>query len=67
MGFLDKLLGRGKDAAQDVGDAGKGVGDKAMDAAEDVGAKAEDVFDETKSRVTDDDEPSEAKDEGRTP
>jgi len=59
MGFLDKLLGRGKDAAETVGDAPKDAGGKGMDAAEDVGAKAEDVFDETKSRVTGDDEPSE--------
>lgn len=35
MGFLDKLLGRGKEGA-----------DKAGDAMKDVGAKAEDVFDD---------------------
>ena len=48
MGFLDKLLGRGKDTAESAGDAAK-----------DVGNKAEEVFDETKSRVTGDDAPSE--------
>jgi|Tabmets5t2r1_1033131.scaffolds.fasta_scaffold118668_2 hypothetical protein len=36
MGFLDKLLGRGKEAAQDVGDATKDVGDEAEQAYEDV-------------------------------
>jgi hypothetical protein len=36
MGFLDKLLGRGKEAAQDVGDTTKDVGDKAEQAYEDV-------------------------------
>ena len=54
MGFLDKLLGRGKEAAQDVGDAGKDVGSKAMDATDDVGQKAEDAFGEAKDRVTGD-------------
>ena len=66
MGFLDKLLGRGKEAAQDVGDA-----------ADDVGQKAEDVFDDAKDRVTGGDEPADEqmhnvrdqalKDEGKTP
>jgi hypothetical protein len=36
MGFLDKLLGRGKEAAQDVGDVAKDVGDKAEKGYEDV-------------------------------
>jgi hypothetical protein len=45
MGFLDKLLGRGKEAAQDVGDVAKDVGDK-----------AEEGFDEAKSRVTGEEE-----------
>ena len=77
MGFLDKLLGRGKEAAQDVGDAGKDVGSKGMDAADDVGQKAEDVFGEGKDRVTGEDEPADEqlhnvrdqalKDEGKTP
>ena len=66
MGFLDKLLGRGKEATQDVGDA-----------ADDVGQKAEDVFGEAKDRVTGEDEPADEQlhnvrdqalgDEGKTP
>ena len=32
MGFLDKLLGRTKETAGDVGDAAKDMGDKAKDA-----------------------------------
>jgi len=59
MGFLDKLLGRGKDAADTVGDAAKDMGGKAADAGDDVGQKAEEAFDEPKSRVTGGDEPSE--------
>ena len=59
MGFLDKLLGRGKDAAETTGDTAKDMGGKAVDATEDVGHKAEDVFGEAKSHVTGDDEPSE--------
>jgi len=59
MGFLDKLLGRGKDAAQDVGDTAKDVGDKATDGASDAGDKAKDAFDDTKSHVSGDDDPSE--------
>jgi hypothetical protein len=63
MGFLDKLLGRGKDAAGDAGDmAGKkadaagDAGDKAMDAAGDAGDKAAEMADDAKSRVTGSDE-----------
>jgi hypothetical protein len=59
MGFLDKLLGRGKDAAETTGDTAKDMGGKAADTAGDAGQKAEDMFDETKARVTGDDEPSE--------
>jgi hypothetical protein len=59
MGFLDKLLGRGKDAAETTGDTAKDMGGKAGDVADDVGQKAEDMFDETKARVTGDDEPRE--------
>jgi hypothetical protein len=44
MGFLDKLLGRGKEAAEDVGETAKDLGDKGKDA-----------FDRDKG----DDEPSE--------
>jgi hypothetical protein len=47
MGFLDRLLGRGKEAAESAGDAAKDVGDK-----------AEEAFDEAKSRVTGEDEGS---------
>jgi hypothetical protein len=60
MGFLDKLLGRGKEATQDVGDAARDVGSKGMNAADDVGQKAEDVFGEAKDRATGEDEPAEA-------
>ncbi len=82
MGFLDRLLGRGKDAAQDAGDMAKDAGEKTKDAASDVGEKAEDTFDDAKSRVSGDDDLSETgqaeqrlddvrdqvmKDEGRTP
>ncbi len=35
MGFLDKLLGRSKDAAETVGDKAQDVGDKATDVFED--------------------------------
>jgi hypothetical protein len=45
MGFLDKLLGRGKEAADTAGDAVK-----------DVGEKAKEEFDEAKDRVTGGDE-----------
>lgn len=48
MGFLDRLLGRGKDAAESAGDAAKDVGDK-----------AEEGFDDAKDRVSGDDEGSE--------
>jgi hypothetical protein len=48
MGFLDRLLGRGKDAAESAGDAVKDVGDK-----------AEEAFDDAKSRVSGEDEGSE--------
>jgi hypothetical protein len=41
MGFLDRLLGRGKEAAESAGDAVKDVGDK-----------PEEAFDEAKERVT---------------
>ncbi len=34
MGFLDKLLGRGKDAAETTGDTAKDMGGKAADTAE---------------------------------
>jgi hypothetical protein len=43
MGFLDKLLGRSKGAAESVGNA-----------AEDVGDKAKEGFEEAKDRVTGD-------------
>ena len=43
MGFLDKLLGRGKEAAQETPAR---TWSKGMDAADDVGQKAEDVFGE---------------------
>ena len=43
MGFLDKLLGRGKDAAESAGDASK-----------DAGSKAADVGDEAKEPISGD-------------
>jgi hypothetical protein len=52
MGFLDKLLGRSKDAAHDAGDMAKDAGDKGMDMAKDAGDKVEDVSDDAKSHVT---------------
>lgn len=74
MGFLDKLLGRGKDAAESAGEATKDAGSKVTDVASDVGDKAEDASDEVKDRVSGGDEGSEAtqadqalRDEGRTP
>jgi hypothetical protein len=54
MGFLDKLLGRGKEAAEDVGDAAK-----------DVGGKADEAFDDVKSRVTGEGESDVAQSEQR--
>jgi hypothetical protein len=45
MGFLDKLLGRGKDAAEDVGETAKDLGDKTKDAFD--GDKADDELSET--------------------
>ena len=82
MGFLDKLLGRGKDAAKDAGEVAKDVGDKTKDVASDAGDKAKDTFDDGKSDVSGDDDVSETgqaeqrlddvrdqalKDEGRMP
>lgn len=79
MGFLDKLLGRSKDAAQDAGDAAKDVGGKVGDTADDAGDKAKDTFDGAKSHVAGESDTSQsedrlddvggqvAKDEGRTP
>jgi hypothetical protein len=54
MGFLDKLLGRGKDAAESAGDAAKDAGSKVADVASDVGDKAEEAFDEGKERISGD-------------
>jgi hypothetical protein len=52
MGFLDKLLGRSKEAADTAGDKAMEYGDKAVDAAKDAGDKGEDLYGEAKSRVT---------------
>jgi hypothetical protein len=41
MGFFDRLFGRGKEAAEDVGQK-----------AEEYGDKAEDAFDTAKDKVT---------------
>jgi hypothetical protein len=43
MGWLDKLLGRGEDAASKAKDAGGDVVDKAGDMGGDVAQKAQDV------------------------
>ena len=59
MGFLDKLLGRGKDAAQSAGDTTKDVADKAGDVASDAGDKAQDAYEDVKDKVTGEDTPSE--------
>ena len=67
MGFFDKLFGRGKDVAEDVGqkteeygdkgmDAAKDAGGEAKDVASDVGEKAEDAYDTAKDKVTGGDE-----------
>jgi hypothetical protein len=56
MGFLDKLLGRGKDAAQDVGDKAQDVGEKTKDVASDAGDKAKEGFDDAKSHVSGEDD-----------
>ncbi len=45
MGFLDKLFGRGKDAAQSTADATK-----------DAGSKAQETVDDATSRVTGEDD-----------
>ena len=52
MGFFDRLFGRGKDVAEDVGQKADQYGDKAMDVAKDVGDKAEETFDTAKDKVT---------------
>jgi hypothetical protein len=59
MGFLDKLLGRGKDAAESAGGAAKDVADKAGDVASDAGDKAQDTYEAAKDRITGEDTPSE--------
>jgi hypothetical protein len=60
MGFFDKLFGRGKDVAEDVGQKTEEYGEKAMDtagdAAKDVGEKAEEGYDAAKDKVTGGDE-----------
>jgi hypothetical protein len=68
MGFLDRLLGRTKEAGRDVTetvgnaadkaeDVAGDVVDKAEDVADDAMDKAEDVADDVKDRVTGSDEP----------
>lgn len=59
MGFLDRLLGRGKEAAESAGDTAKEAGDKSKDVASDVGDKAEETFDDAKDQVTGEEEGSE--------
>ncbi len=54
MGFLDKLLGRGKDAAESAGDVAQDVGEKTKDVASDVGDKAQEGYEEAKSRISGD-------------
>jgi hypothetical protein len=44
MGFLDKLLGRSKETAGDLGGSAKDAGDAAADAAPDLG-ETKDAFD----------------------
>jgi hypothetical protein len=67
MGFLDKLLGRGKDAAEDVGETAKDLGDKAEDAFDD--AKGDDEASETgqAEQRLDDARDQALRDEGRMP
>jgi hypothetical protein len=57
MGFLDRLLGRTKEAGRDVTETVGNAADKAEDVAGDVVDKAEDVADDVKDRVTGSDEP----------
>jgi hypothetical protein len=52
MGFFDRLFGRGKDVAEDVGQKAEEYGDKAMDTPKDVGQTAEEAFDTAKEKVT---------------
>ena len=59
MGFFDKLFGRTKDVAEDVGqkdesEYGGEAYDKTKDVADDVGQKAEETFDAAKDKVTGD-------------
>ena len=64
MGFLDKLLGRGKDAAETVGDTAKDMGDKAMDVVQgDVAPPAAERADEELHEARD----QALRDEGQTP
>ncbi len=55
MGFFDKLFGRSKDVAEDVGQKAEEYGgeayDKAKDAAGDVGQKAEETYDAAKDKI----------------
>jgi hypothetical protein len=46
MGFLDRLLGRGKEAAESAGDTAKDLGEKAKEESE-----------EAKDRITGDESP----------
>jgi len=62
MGFLDKLLGRGKDAAESAGDTAKDRGDEVASSGEDdlsETGQAEQRLDDVRDQVL--------KDEGRTP
>ena len=75
MGFLDKLLGRSKETAQDIGESAKDLGDKATDTASDLGDTAKDAVggDEGESAVTESEQRLDEvrdqtmRDEGRMP
>jgi hypothetical protein len=74
MGFLDKLLGRSKETAEDLGGSAKGAGDAATDTAPDPG-ETKDAFDrdEGTSEVTEAEQRLDSvrdetlRDEGRMP
>ena len=53
MGFLDKLLGRSKEAAGDVAEKAAPTVDKAQDAAGQAWDKTKDLADDAKDKVGD--------------
>ena len=62
MGFLDKLLGRTKDTAGDVGEKAAPVVDKAEEAADQTWDKAKDVADDATEKLGGEDDVTHAAD-----